>query len=68
MVLAKWLESVTVLVAERKPHDEHAQFLALFFSYVYICFTGLFLKTSFAFAQATCCSFCQSGCDARCNE
>ena len=36
MVLAKWLESVTVLVAERKPHDEHAQFLALFFSYVYM--------------------------------
>ena len=38
------------------------------FSHMFTCFTGLFLKTSFAFAQATCCSFCQSGCDARCDE
>ncbi|CAL1132352.1 unnamed protein product [Cladocopium goreaui] len=31
VVLAKWLESVTVLVAERKPHDEHAQLRAAVF-------------------------------------
>lgn len=27
VVLAKWLESVTIRVAEQRPDDEHAQFL-----------------------------------------